>query len=200
MRMKAKNTGGRKETMGKQRGLRRLGLGLVLAAMGVFALLWHHIQTSECKNVMTKGRVKISLQDLDGQEEAESEVEYIKPGDTISRSLQISVEEGSQPAYLRVWLATYGLNARQKEELVEGIILEEGWNWNERDGYFYYQGQILEGEEIVFSCRMTIPESWELLEEQPVFQFQVMAEAVETAYARSWGATSADISESGSGT
>lgn len=186
--------------MKRQRRLRRMGLGLLLAAMGAFALLWHSIRMTECGNVMTKGRVKIRLFDLDEQEETESEVEYIKPGDTISRSIRISVEDGSQPAYLRVWLVTYGLNARQKEELVEGIVLEEDWRWNERDGYFYYQGQIAEGEEIPFVCQLTIPEGWELLEKQPVFRFQVMAEAAETAYARNWGVTSADISESGSGT
>ena len=171
--------------MRHQRTLRKIGLCIVVAVLLLMGIFFRSMGQDEA-NVLTKGRVKIRIENIGEKQGAESgsEIDYVSPGEEIRRSSQITVSKDSRPAYLRVWLVTYGLNARQKQELSDSMETGDGWVWNPKDGCFYYQYQVLAGEEIPFCCQMTIPESWELLDEQPVFHFQIMAEAVETACAK----------------
>lgn len=170
--------------MRHQRTLKKIGFCMVLAAVLLTGIFFRSMGQDEA-NVLTRGRVKIRMEDAgEGQGSGqEPEIVYVNPGEEISQNTMITVSEDSRPAYLRVALVTYGLNARQKQELSGQVKTGEGWEWNREDGYFYYEYQVKAGEEIPFCCRITIPEGWRLLEEQPVFHFQVMAEAVETACA-----------------
>ena len=170
--------------MGHQRALRKMGICIVLAVVLLTGIFFRSMGQDEA-NVLTRGRVKIRLENTgEGQSSRQDpEMVYVNAGEKISQNTLITVSEDSRPAYLRVALVTYGLNARQKQELSGQVEAGEGWVWNREDGYFYYQPQVEAGEEIPFCCKITVPESWKLLEEQPVFRFQVMAEAVETACA-----------------
>lgn len=167
--------------MRHQRALRKTGIGIMLAVLVFTGFFLHSIQQPEAANVMTRGRVKISIQNTeDGREiEPESEVETVSPGEEINRVTQITISKESRPAQLKVWVVTHGLNARQQQELRQNISLEEGWSFHDEEGCFTYDRQVQGGEEILFCTKVTVPQSWKLLTQMPVFRFQAVAEATE---------------------
>lgn len=154
-------------------------LGLCLVSLWV---LIHIIGNSGDQNIVTTGRVRITMQELEEERQEELQVEYIRPGACIPIHSVIKVGKHSHPAYLRVQVVARGLNESLKRELLRHLQVGDGWIWNEQDGQFYYQEKVKEGDQILFCKEVEIPESWGALEQSPAFQFELIAEAVEATY------------------
>jgi len=169
--------------MVRQKALQYIGGCILAIVLMVSVILLHRLKAASEQNVVTIGKVKIALMETeeDSPEDSDSseQVEYVEPGQRIIKNSSIAVLEDSQPAYLRAKLIVTGLNESQKRELMETFSVETGWILNSEDGYYYYQQEVKAGEQIPFFNRMVVPERWEIINKNLMFQMDILAEAVE---------------------
>ena len=87
--------------------------------------------------------------------------------------------QGSADAYLRASI-TLGdnLSEQQAAELLEGIVINDGWVLAE-DGYYYYQSVVKEGESAVLFNEVTIPAAWGNEVADMTITIDVAAEAIQ---------------------
>lgn len=166
-----------------------LTLSLVLVAtIGVGATLAYFTDSDAATNVITMGHVDIDLDepnyDPDDPNTPEDEGEDntitdIVPGEVITKDPTITVAQGSADAYLRASI-TLGdnLSEQQAAELLEGIVINDGWVLAE-DGYYYYQSVVKEGESAVLFNEVTIPAAWGNEVADMTITIDVAAEAIQ---------------------
>lgn len=188
--------------MRRQRRMRGFGT-LVWIAAAITVIFLGHAMQSRAKNVATVGRVHISLQEEKTEENAklqvsiqqkdskgceqesssaEAKIQYLQPGDFVHKKAEIKVEKGSGTAYLRVKLVVCGGTAAQQKDLLENIEIGHDWYYQEKDGYFYYQKPMEEGDKAVFQAAVQVPQKWSELENTVCFRLNVVAEAAQDAY------------------
>ena len=166
-----------------------LTLSLVLVAtIGAGATLAYFTDSDAATNVITMGHVDIDLDepnyDPDDPNTPEDEGEDntitdIVPGEVITEDPTITVAQGSADAYLRASI-TLGdnLSEQQAAELLEGIVINDGWVLAE-DGYYYYQSVVKEGESAVLFNEVTIPAAWGNEVADMTITIDVAAEAIQ---------------------
>lgn len=97
-------------------------------------------------NVVTSGKLELTIREMTDQgTEFPREGIYVMPGDVVSK--MVTVENTCEhPFYLRVKLV-YGIDSQAlpAEDCVKLNIDSE--NWKLKDGWYYYVGTLLPGEE-----------------------------------------------------
>lgn len=165
----------------------------LVAALGVGATLAYFTDSQDVTNTITMGNVDIDLDEPNYPGEGEdNEITDITPNQTIVKDPTITLQEGSEDAYVRAKI-TYSFAsdthrfdadeiAEKSGQLEAGMdILSQHWVKGD-EGYYYFQG-ILTDEEgkntIQLFRNVTIPEDWGNEVANATIQIIVEAEAIQ---------------------
>jgi len=171
-----------------------LTLALVLiATIGVGATLAYFTDNDSATNTITMGHVDIELKEpnYEGGEDG-GEVKDIVPGKVIPKDPTITVQEGSQEAYVRATITlsekltddqAKKLTDDHAKELMDGITILPGWYYSDPeqngDGYYYYNQKLAAGGKAVLFEEVKIPEKWGNEVADMTFTIDVAAEAIQ---------------------
>lgn len=151
----------------------------LIAVIGVGATLAYFTDKADTTNVITMGHVDIELDEPNYEGDENNEVKDITPGETIVKDPTIEVQTGSADAFIRATLTLEGLTEEQAAELMDGIEINDGWYYNETDGYYYYNTKLSAGEKATLFDEVTVPESWGNEVADLSFKIIVNAEAIQ---------------------
>lgn len=149
----------------------------LVAVIGVGATLAYFTDKEETTNVITMGHVDIDLDEPNYEGDDNNEVKDIEPGQKITKDPTITVAEGSQDAYVRATIAYGNLTDAQIADLA--IEINDGWYFNEEDGYYYFNAKLAAGESATLFDKVVIPETWGNDEADLSFTITVNAEAIQ---------------------
>lgn len=123
---------------------------LSLSAYGTIA---YFTSEAEATNVITAGNIKIDLKETAIPEDGGEPVPFenkigVMPGSVVSKIVEVE-NTGDQPAYVRVKVDKEIILAGDSTEEVDLDLLT--WNlneenWTEKDGYYYYNAQLISSE------------------------------------------------------
>lgn len=154
----------------------------LIAVIGVGATLAYFTDKAEAKNVITMGHVDIDLTEPGFDKEDGTEdntITNVTPNQEITKDPTITVAEGSADAYVRATITLNGLTDEQKTALMAGITINQGWFYNETEGYYYYNAKLTAGQQAVLFNTVLIPETWGNEEADLTFEIVVNAEAIQ---------------------
>lgn len=125
-----------------------IALAACVAIGGTIAYLW---DSESVTNTFTVGNVNITLQETEGESQADSRQFSVAPGQTTPKDPKVWVDEGSEKAYLFVKVE----NTTKTDSVDPAITYEmaEGWNETEEDSGVYYRvvETTQQGDENAFS-------------------------------------------------
>lgn len=161
----------------------------LVAVIGVGATLAYFTDKEEATNVIKMGHVDITLTEpkFDEDTDGTKEITDIEPGKTIEKDPTITVVEGSKDAYVRATVEVKLTDDPKTENKMDEEVLkkelefdlEDGWFFNETDGYFYYKDSLTAGETKKLFSYVTIPASWGNECADITFEIVVKAEAIQ---------------------
>lgn len=176
-----------------------VAVGLI-AAVGIGSTLAYFTSRDDIQNVFTLGNVGISLSETsneDGAEILETGIEFfdVLPGQTISKKPVVTVNDDSQPCYIRIKLElsaepvetrVAGITEANMDALEAGLVLGKGWTLNTVDGYYYYGLALNAGEASsnLFD-QVIIPSDWGNATAGRTMNMDIQAEAVQSDYSDS---------------
>jgi len=176
-----------------------VAVGLI-AAVGVGSTLAYFTSRDDIQNVFTLGNVGISLSetsDEEGVERLGTGIEFfdVLPGQTISKEPYVTVNDDSQPCYIRIKLElsdvtvetrVTGITKINMDALEAGLVLGDGWTHNTEDGYYYY-GVALNagGASSNLFDQVIIPSDWGNATAGRTMNMDIQAEAVQSNYSDS---------------
>lgn len=154
-----------------------------LTLIGVTALgvtLAYFTDADSKRNVITMGKVDVSLEEPEFSKNPDNTVENVKPGDVITKDPTIFVAEDSEDAYIRVKFQPSELTDVQFQQLLEGInINQDLWVLGD-GGYYYYQKKVTAGDQpIIFFDEVKIPPVWGNETSQLKFNLDISVEAIQ---------------------
>lgn len=168
----------------KKLGLLVLSLVLI-ATIGVGATLAYFTDNDNATNTITMGHVDIDLDEPNyDPDDDDDTVEDIVPGEVITKDPTITVQEGSEDAYVRATITlSNNLTEEQAKELMAGITILDGWYYSDPeqngDGYYYYNQKLAAGGKAVLFEEVKIPEKWGNEVADMTFTIDVAAEAIQ---------------------
>lgn len=163
----------------------------LIGVVGVGATLAYFTDSENATNVVTMGKVDISLTEPTfGAENPENHISDVVPGQIITKDPTITVAEDSQPAYLRAKIEFKQGEQVMDEKLAseleallkdsDGNLLTASTMWLKGDdGYYYYQEAVDPGDSILLFNSVTIPETWENDVRNMEFDIVISAEAIQ---------------------
>ena len=176
-----------------------VAVGLI-AAVGIGSTLAYFTSRDDIQNIFTLGNVGISLSETsneDGAEILETGIEFfdVLPGQTISKKPVVTVNDDSQPCYIRIKLElsaepvetrAAGITEANMDALEAGLALGKGWTLNTVDGYYYYGLALNAGEASsnLFD-QVIIPGNWGNVTAGCTMNMDIQAEAVQSDYSDS---------------
>ena len=144
-------------------------------------------------NVITMGNVNIDL-DETGAEDRENtthgkDYENVSPNEPIEKDPTVTIQPGSEDAYIRVSLEFIGdmftLEGKEADlkAAIDMAVNTDDWYYSSADGYYYYQGILSNKESGITEATLfegfTIPDSWGNEIADKTFQIRVTAEAIQ---------------------
>lgn len=166
--------------MNKKKLIPLLASLTLIGTIAVGATLAYFTDTEEAVNVITLGNVDIDLTEPGFDKEDGTEdntITDITPGDEIEKDPTITVKETSEEAFVRATMKITGLDEQHKQELLDKIVINEGWIL--ADGYYYYQTKVAPGASVTLFNTVTIPETWGNEMADQTFEIIVSAEAIQ---------------------
>lgn len=167
--------------MNKKKLFTLVGSLALVGVIGIGATLAYFTDSDTETNVVTMGHVDIDLDEpIFSQENENNTITGVVPNQPIYKDPIISVQQGSEDAYIRAKIEFTGLDDTQIKQLRANINVDKSkWYYNETDQYYYYQGTLLAGQEVYLFDTVVIPASWgnEIADE--TFQIKVTAEAIQ---------------------
>lgn len=176
-----------------------VAVGLI-AAVGIGSTLAYFTSKDNIQNVFTLGNVGISLSETsneDGAERLERGIKFVDvlPGQTISKKPVVTVNEDSQPCYIRIKLElssvsvearAAGITKANMDALEAGLVLGASWKLNAVDGYYYYGLALNAGDASsnLFD-QVIIPSDWGNATAGQTMNMDIQAEAVQSDYSDS---------------
>lgn len=158
----------------------------LVAVIGIGTTLAYFTDNDAAKNVITMGHVDIELTEPNFPED--KEVENIKPGDVIVKDPTITVADDSEDAYVRLELKVTGdISDAQKAQLLEKdedgqykyLQVIDTAKWQQAGDYFYYNGILKAGDEVVLFEKVCIPAEWDNSVADKTFNIELKAEAIQ---------------------
>ena len=135
---------------------------LILCITGVtYGTLAYFTDKDTRANVITIGHVTGTLTETDNT--IGKDYTNVKPGDVLDKDPTVTLDKGSEDAYVRVGINYDGLTKEQALAIENNLDISAGWTKSE-DGYYYYN-EILSNKtgainsSKVFS-KVTIPTEW----------------------------------------
>lgn len=141
---------------------------LILCITGVtYGTLAYFTDKDTRANVITIGHVTGTLTETDEHMRDDNTIgkDYtnVEPGDVLDKDPTVTLDKGSEDAYVRVGINYDGLTKEQALAIENNLDISAGWTKSE-DGYYYYN-EILSNKtgainsSKVFS-KVTIPTEW----------------------------------------
>lgn len=141
---------------------------LILCITGVtYGTLAYFTDKDTRANVITIGHVTGTLTETDEHMRDDNTIgkDYtnVNPGDVLDKDPTVTLDKGSEDAYVRVGINYDGLTKEQALAIENNLDISAGWTKSE-DGYYYYN-EILSNKtgainsSKVFS-KVTIPTEW----------------------------------------
>lgn len=173
---------------------------VLVAAVGIGATLAYFTDKDSKNNVVTLGKVDISLTETSTEENKEItengiKFDHIVPGDNISKAPTVNVASDSEKAYIRVRVVTDFKNLLQQTNVDEEKILDlldvNSKDWERvrvevekgiYTTYYYYQGNkgiVNPGESKTLFQHVKIPETWGNEFANGSFSLYLFAEAIQ---------------------
>lgn len=152
---------------------------VLVGAVGIGATLAYFTDKDSETNVITMGHVDVDLDEpgFDNEDgEDDNTITDITPGEKIVKDPTITVQEGSEDAYVRATIEYTGLTDTQIAEL--NIEINDGW-FLAADGYYYYNTKLSAGESAILFDEVVIPETWGNEMANKTFEIIVNAEAIQ---------------------
>lgn len=114
---------------------------LILSAITITITLAWFTDREEVYNVFTVGKVDITLTEPKWDEKMEEDVNHslMMPGKTILKDPTVTVDESSQPSYVRVKITV----PTRLKNIIEDFDLNDGWVYKKtvsNDYYYEYTG------------------------------------------------------------
>ena len=161
-------------------------LGLV-ATMAIGGTLAYFTDSDSKENVITMGKVDISLVETsksDKHEDIENGIKYteVMPGDQLSKDVDVVVEEGSRDAYIAVKIDITGI---EEDVALPELDVKKGWELKE--GLFIYSEVVSAGDVINVFDVVSVPAAWE---EAYDFNIEITAYAIQADHVDETSATS----------
>lgn len=154
---------------------------LLLVAGGTFTYAYF-TDAKEQTNVITMGNVSIELTEpqFSTNTGGTNKISNVMPNQTIVKDPTITLNTGSNDAYIRVKLTYTGdLTTSQQAQLETGIVFNAGWAKG-TDGYYYYNTALTQTDkEVVAFNEVHIPEDWGNNMAAKTFNIVVKAEAIQ---------------------
>lgn len=163
----------------------------LVAVVGIGATLAYFTDRDEATNVITMGHVDIDLEEpnFPGGPEG-GEIENVVPGDEITKDPTVTVQEGSEDAYIRVKLNIVSDDVDFPAEYLAQLLAKNADGtykylnidttvWAEADGYFYYNQVVKAGQQVVLFDTVTIPAEWNNTVADKSFKIEITAEAIQ---------------------
>lgn len=129
--------------MNAKKKILSVALAASLAAVAVVSSsLAYFTDTDQKDNVFTVGNVDITLTEPQWEAKGQEEAQEMYPGEAVAKDPTVT-NDGANPAFVRVKVAwPDGVKMSYRTDYVEGK-LGDNWEYNEADGYFYYN-QVLD--------------------------------------------------------
>ena len=161
---------------------------LILCITGVtYGTLAYFTDKDTRANVITIGHVTGTLTETDEHMRDDNTIgkDYtnVKQGDVLDKDPTVTLDKGSEDAYVRVSINYEGLTKEQALAIENNLDISAGWTKSE-DGYYYYN-EILSNKtgainsSKVFS-KVTIPTEWGNEIAGITFNINVMAEFIQS--------------------
>ena len=134
-------------------------LGLV-ATMAIGGTLAYFNDSDSKENVITMGKVDISLveeSDSEKSEVSDNGIKYseVMPGDQLSKDVDVVVEEGSRDAYIAVKIDITGV---AEDVELPALDVKEGWVLE--DGLYIYSDTVSAEDVIDVFDVVSVPAAW----------------------------------------
>lgn len=173
---------------------------VLIAAVAIGATLAYFTDKDSKANIVTLGKVDISLTETSTDENAVIDengikFDHIVPGDNVSKAPAVNVASDSEKAYIRVRVVTDFKNSLQQTNIDEESILDllnvNSSDWERvrvevKKGvyttYYYYQGNdgiVNPGESKTLFTNVKIPETWGNEVANASFSLYLNAEAIQ---------------------
>lgn len=166
----------------KKRKFRKFaGLFLMLLAVFVQGMVFERVQGEEPASVVTIGEVSAILaepENLEKESERAVIIENARAGQVIRRTPTVYLLEESKRAYVRAMISVSGLSGGQAQKVLGNLEWPQGWNYNLKDGYYYYKDSISAGQQVAVFESIHIPEDWK---NPGRFQIDVRVEVVQAS-------------------
>lgn len=182
--------------MNKKKLLSLVAALTLVGVVGIGATLAYFTDTAEITNVFTMGHVDVTLteneveKNEDGEyvqkddEEAITEegltFEDVMPGETVPKNPTVTVEDGSEAAYVRAQISFEGLTEAQQADVLAELVINEGWTLT--DGYYYYKEAVAAGNSVVLFDEVTVPGKWGNEVVDMEFKLMVNVDAIQAVY------------------
>jgi len=160
----------------------------LVAAVGVGATLAYFTDKEEVTNVVTMGKVDISLYETKDGEITSDGLTFknVVPGQPIEKDPTVAVDKDSNDCFVRVKVEFVGLDESHASQLFNTInnlnVDKTVWTYDEKTGYFYHN-EIMKAEdkETLFKG-FSIPAIWGNEMATKEFKILLTAEAVQADY------------------
>lgn len=132
----------------------------LVAIVGVGGTLAYFTDTDDVSNVVTMGEVSGTLTEEGGTNDTGMTFENITPGATLQKDPLVTLDQDSQPAYVRVRVSySEGFPAN----LADVQLNVDETRWSYADGYYYYlpnEGVMQPGGTEYLFTEVQIPQEW----------------------------------------
>ena len=172
---------------GKAMNKKKLGLMMasiaLIGAVGIGATLAYFTDSEEITNTIETGNVDIELTEPIFSENGDNVLRDVVPNQEIEKDPTITLQSGSEDAYVRVKIDVTGLSDDEKAGIITSIEenLNEGWVKGDSDDLYYFTSVMsLSGTTTtkVFE-QIKIPATWTNTSANKEFDIVITAEAIQ---------------------
>lgn len=171
----------------------------LVGAVGVGATLAYFTDQDSKNNTVVMGAVDITLNESTNgrvgtegtwkEDETGLEFANVVPGEVVSKSVNVQVDENSQECYIRVKAEFKWNNAETADATLPRVSVAAisdykttDWFYNSDDQYFYYKGVCDAGDTYYLFDRITVPAEWDNDVANQGFDIVLSAEAIQAKY------------------
>lgn len=166
----------------------------LVAVVGVGATLAYFTDNDSTTNTVTMGHVDINLTETTNANEGEEptaidpdagmQFTNVMPGDVLSKILRITVQPGSQNAYIRVQMDIEAADediTAEDLQLLEAMLREQivSGDWYFDGEYYYYANEMEAADSVDFFRTVNIPAEWGNNTADGSFTIDLVAEAIQ---------------------
>lgn len=158
----------------------------LIGAVGIGATLAYFTDSDEITNTIETGNVDIELTEPIFSENGDNVLRDVVPNQEIAKDPTITLQDGSEDAYVRVGIEVTGLNEEETAGIIASIEenLNDGWVKGENDDMYYFTSimSLPDNSTTTVFDQIQIPASWTNESANKEFNIVITAEAIQAAW------------------